>query len=73
MSLALIAVFLLLGAYVGFLAGLLGIGGGFTMVPVLTEVFERQGIATSHVLSLAIGTSAAAIVFSAFASASAHH
>ncbi len=73
MSLALIAVFLLLGAYVGFLAGLLGIGGGFTMVPVLTEVFERQGIAASHLLSLAIGTSAAAIVFGALASAHAHH
>ncbi|HXU66149.1 MAG TPA: sulfite exporter TauE/SafE family protein [Casimicrobiaceae bacterium] len=73
MSLALIPVFLLLGAFVGFLAGLLGIGGGFTMVPVLTEVFQRQGIATSHLLSLAIGTSAAAIVFSAFSSASAHH
>ena len=73
MTLALIPVFLLLGAFVGFLAGLLGIGGGFTMVPVLTEIFERQGIGTSHRLSLAIGTSAAAIVFSAFSSAAAHH
>jgi uncharacterized membrane protein YfcA len=72
-NLALIPVFLLLGAFVGFLAGLLGIGGGFTMVPVLTEVFAHEGIGTSHLLPLAIGTSAASIVFSAMASARAHH
>ncbi len=73
LNLALIPIFLLLGAFVGFLAGLLGIGGGFTMVPVLTEVFAHEGIGTSHLLPLAIGTSAASIVFSAMASARAHH
>ncbi len=73
MNLALIPIFLLLGAFVGFLAGLLGIGGGFTMVPVLAEVFAHQGIATTHLLPLAIGTSAASIIFTAFASARAHH
>jgi uncharacterized protein len=72
-NLALVPVFLLLGAFVGFLAGLLGIGGGFTMVPVLMEVFSREGIGTRHLLPLAIGTSAASIVFTAFASAHAHH
>jgi uncharacterized membrane protein YfcA len=66
-------VFLLLGAYVGFLAGLLGIGGGFTIVPVLMEVFARQGVAVHDQLPLAIGTSAASIVFTAFASVHAHH
>jgi uncharacterized membrane protein YfcA len=73
LNFALVPAFLLLGAFVGFLAGLLGIGGGFTMVPVLTEIFERQGIGTSHLLPLAIGTSAASIIFSAIASARAHH
>jgi uncharacterized membrane protein YfcA len=73
MNLALIPVFLALGAWVGLLAGLLGIGGGFTIVPVLVEVFERQGVVTAHLLPLAIGTSAATIVFTAFASARAHH
>jgi uncharacterized membrane protein YfcA len=43
------------------------------MVPVLTEIFERQGIGLAHLLPLAIGTSAAAIVFSAVSSARAHH
>ena len=50
------ALFLLLGAYVGFLAGLLGIGGGFTIVPVLMEIFARQGVAIADQLPLAIGT-----------------
>lgn len=73
MNLALVPIFLALGAFVGFLAGLLGIGGGFTIVPVLVEVFSSQGIHSSHLLPLAIGTSAATIVFTAFSSARAHH
>ena len=73
MNFALLAVFLALGAFVGFLAGLLGIGGGFTIVPVLMEVFEREGVLTAHILPLAIGTSAATIVFTAVSSARAHH
>jgi uncharacterized membrane protein YfcA len=73
MTPALWAIFVALGAYVGFLAGLLGIGGGFTIVPVLAEVFAYQGLDHAHLLPLAIGTSAASIVFTAFASARAHH
>jgi len=73
MNLALIPIFLALGAFVGFLAGLLGIGGGFTLVPVLVAAFTHEGVELEHVLPLAIGTSAASIVFTAFASARAHH
>ncbi len=73
MNLALIPIFLALGAFVGFLAGLLGIGGGFTIVPVLVAVFTHEGVDARHVLPLAIGTSSASIVFTAFASARAHH
>ncbi|MBK6805607.1 MAG: sulfite exporter TauE/SafE family protein [Betaproteobacteria bacterium] len=73
MTLALVPVFVALGAFVGFLAGLLGIGGGFTIVPVLAEVFGRQGVSSAHLLPLAIGTSAATIMFTSFSSARAHH
>jgi uncharacterized membrane protein YfcA len=73
MNLALLPIFLALGAFVGFLAGLLGIGGGFTIVPVLTEVFTHEGFAREHLLPMAIGTSAASIIFTAFSSARAHH
>lgn len=73
MNLALIPIFLLLGAAVGFMSGLLGIGGGFTIVPVLMAVFESEGFATEHLLPMAIGTSAATVAFTTFASARAHH
>lgn len=73
MNLALIAIFLALGAFVGFLAGLFGIGGGFTIVPVLVGVFTHEGVDPAHVLPLAIGTSSASIVFTALSSARAHH
>jgi uncharacterized membrane protein YfcA len=70
---ALIAVYLALGAFVGFLAGLLGIGGGMTMVPVLVVLFTREGFALEHVLPLAIGTAVATITFTSISSARAHH
>ena len=66
-------IYIALGALVGFLAGLLGIGGGFTIVPVLTETFQHEGFAAAHLLTLAIGTSSATIIFTAFSSARAHH
>ncbi|MEP6941556.1 MAG: sulfite exporter TauE/SafE family protein [Betaproteobacteria bacterium] len=70
---SLLPLYVTLGAVVGFLAGLLGIGGGFTIVPVLMEAFTYEGFATAHVLPLAIGTSSATIVFTALSSARAHH
>ncbi len=73
MTLAFVPLYVALGALVGFLAGLLGIGGGFTIVPVLAAAFVHQGVDASTVLPLAIGTSAATIVFTAFSSARAHH
>lgn len=73
MNFALLPIFLALGALVGFLAGLLGIGGGFTIVPVLVEAFSYEGFAREHIVPMAIGTSAGTIVFTAFSSARAHH
>ncbi len=73
MNLALLPIFLAVGAFVGFLAGLLGIGGGFTIVPVLVEVFLHEGFAREHVVPMAIGTSAATIMFTALSSVRAHH
>jgi uncharacterized membrane protein YfcA len=72
-NLALLPAILALGALVGFLAGLLGIGGGFTTVPVLLEIFSREGFATEHLVPMAIGTSAASIIFTGMSSARAHH
>lgn len=63
----------LLGAVVGFLAGLLGIGGGLQMVPVLTLIFQASGFPPAHVLHLALGTSVATILLTAISSVRSHH
>lgn len=73
MDLEWLAVFALLGTVVGFMAGLLGVGGGGIMVPTLTAIFIAQGVAPEKVVHLALGTSMAAIVFTSFASLRAHH
>ncbi len=65
--------FLALGLLVGFMAGLLGIGGGGIMVPVLTTIFLLQGVKPDTVVHLALGTSMATIIFTSFASMRAHH
>ena len=65
--------YLLTGVVVGFLAGLLGIGGGMTMVPILSALFAAQAFAPDHVVHLALGTSMASIVFTATSSVREHH
>jgi uncharacterized membrane protein YfcA len=61
------------GAFVGFLAGLLGIGGGMTLVPVLAAMFTAQQFAPEHTVHLALGTGMASIMFTSSASVRAHH
>lgn len=65
--------YLALGALVGFMAGLLGIGGGGIMVPILTSFFITQGIPTDHAVHIALGTSMASIVTTSIASLRAHN
>ncbi len=61
------------GAVVGFLAGLLGIGGGMTLVPVLAAMFAAQQLALDHAVHLALGTGMASIMFTSSVSVRAHH
>lgn len=63
----------LLGASVGLLGGMFGIGGGTVLVPVLLLLFDAQHFPPEHVLHLALGTSMATIVFTALASLYKHH
>ncbi|MFP5348451.1 MAG: sulfite exporter TauE/SafE family protein [Gammaproteobacteria bacterium] len=61
------------GGIAGVMAGLLGIGGGLLIVPVLAILFERQGVSRDVLLQSAIGTSLATIVFTSLSSTLAHH
>lgn len=63
-----------LGLFTGFSAGMLGIGGGLVMVPMLTMMFSAQaGFPAGEALRMALGTSMATILFTSLASLRAHH
>ncbi|MDD2541438.1 MAG: sulfite exporter TauE/SafE family protein [Desulfuromonadaceae bacterium] len=65
--------YIALGAFAGVLAGLLGVGGGLVIVPVLTFIFTSRHLSDAHTLHLALGTSLATIIFTSISSLRAHH
>jgi uncharacterized membrane protein YfcA len=65
--------YLAIGLAVGFFAGLLGIGGGAVMVPMLVFVFTAQGLPQDHIMHIALGTAMATIMFTSISSMRAHH
>lgn len=60
-----------LGAFVGFMAGLLGVGGGGILVPLLASLFAYQGV-EQHV-HLALGTAISCMIITSAASTRAHN
>lgn len=58
---------------VGFFAGLLGIGGGLIMVPILTFIFSAQHFPADRILHLALGTTMATIIFTSVSSLRTHN
>ncbi|APV49665.1 hypothetical protein BWI17_08230 [Betaproteobacteria bacterium GR16-43] len=73
MPLAELAAYLGIGAVVGFLAGLLGIGGGLIIVSSLALMFAAHGFPPPYIMHLALGTSLAAIIAGAWSSFRTHH
>ncbi|MFI8738114.1 sulfite exporter TauE/SafE family protein [Ectopseudomonas toyotomiensis] len=69
----LVCALLLTGAVAGILAGLLGVGGGIVIVPVLYHLFTLLGIDPEVRMHVAVGTSLAAIVPTSIISARAHY
>lgn len=63
----------LLGVFAGFVAGLFGVGGGLTLVPILFMIFAAQDFPPAHLMHLALGTSMTTIVFTSLSSMRAHH
>ncbi len=66
-------IYLLIGAFAGTMAGLLGIGGGIIVVPALASVFLHYNIMpNSYVMHMAIGTSLAAMIITLISALRAH-
>ncbi len=68
-----ILIYCCVGAVAGVLAGLLGIGGGLVIVPMLVYVFGLDGIPQELTMHLALATSMASIMFTSVSSFMAHH
>ena len=73
MAVELIAALVCLGACTGFLAGLLGIGGGMVLTPFLTLILSAAGVPETVLVHSAIATSLATILFTSLSSVRAHN
>ncbi len=60
------------GLFTGFLAGLLGVGGGAIMVPILYELFSFEGVDASIRMQVCVATSLAIIIPTSVNSARSH-
>ncbi len=65
-------ILILTGLSAGLLAGLLGIGGGLVIVPVLVSLLVQQGLPTGEAMHIAIATSMGSILLTALGSITAH-
>lgn len=73
-TLLMMLVFLLLiGAFAGVIAGLLGVGGGIVLVPAYFYTFEHLGFGGDQLMQICLGTSLATIVVTSMRSLHGHH
>lgn len=61
------------GVFAGLLAGLLGVGGGIVIVPVLFFLFQSFGVSAESAMVVATATSLATIVPTSISSIRSHH
>ncbi len=69
----LVVAYTVVGVLAGILAGLLGVGGGLVIVPMLVYCFNVQGVSYDLIMHMALGTSMACIMFTSISSFMAHH
>lgn len=67
-----VLLFVLLGSLAGFVAGLLGIGGGIILVPLFLWAFSKAGFDPQIIVHSAFGTSLSIIILTATSSTFGH-
>ena len=73
MSLSVFFILLLVGSISGIVAGILGIGGGILIVPVIVYLLQHQSTQLLHLQHIAVGTSFAIMIFTGISNARAQH
>jgi uncharacterized membrane protein YfcA len=71
--LPLIALLMVIGAFAGFLAGLLGVGGGIVLVPAFFYAFSALGYDSPQLMQICLGTSLATIIVTSLRSLNSHN
>ena len=68
-----IILLLIVGAFAGILAGLLGVGGGIVLVPAFFYAFTSLGYLNEQLMQICVATSLATIVFTSIRSVLSHN
>ena len=71
--LVMLVALLFTGVIAGLLAGLLGVGGGIVIVPVLFILFSFVGVPPEIIMHMSVATSLLTIIPTSFSSARSHH
>lgn len=71
--LSMAAMLLVIGAFAGVLAGLLGVGGGIILVPAFFYAFQMLGYDSPQLMQMCLGTSLATIIVTSVRSVMAHN
>ena len=73
LSAEIITIYVLTGIFAGVVGGMLGLGGGIVIVPVLHFLFLQQEFPSSVLMHLAVTTSLATIIVTSVSATYAHH